>query len=165
MATLSGEQLDLCAGLRRLVELDLDATCAYRAAVARLEDLAAKRTIEGFQQDHWLHAKQLRDHMVELGMQPPDESRIHQVLSEAPSTIENQTGDRGILASLLRNEQETNADYELLLGHVDLTPALKALLQRGADDERRHRTWLEAQLVARREDDVPVSRARFWLRP
>lgn len=147
MATLSGKRVGLRAVLRKLIELDADAGSAYRAAINRLEDPYAKRAFEGFERDHTRHSRELRQLVGELGWEAPDESGIRQVLSKGRILIGNLAGDRGILMAMHSNENDTNTAYEAALGHTDLTPALKAILQQARDDERRHRNWLEGQLA------------------
>jgi uncharacterized protein (TIGR02284 family) len=147
MATLSGRDVDLKAVLRKLIELDADASSAYRAALNRLEDLQAKRALEGFLRDHARHDGELRSALIELGGEPPDPSSVRQVLTKGRILIGNLVGDHGVLRAMCANENDINVAYELALGHTDLTPALKAVLQRGLDDERRHRTWIEERLT------------------
>lgn len=145
MATLSGQHGDLKAVLRGLIDLDADASTAYRASANRVEHPQLVRFCEAFQGDHERHEREIRQALRELG-EASCNDEVREVLSTSKIAIGRLAGARGILNAMLANERQINLAYELALCRTDLTPALKSLIERACDDERRHKNCLEGQL-------------------
>lgn len=158
MRALSRDPVELTAVLRNLIEIDADACSAYRASADRLEHPQLVRLFEAFQRDHARHERELREALRNLGEEMAPDS-IREVLSSSKITMSNITAardrDRAILRAMLVNELEINDAYELALAGQDLSPALRALVERLLDDERRHKNTLEGQLSFLAEQRAP----------
>ena len=55
------------------------------------------------------------------------------------------------------NEKDTNTAYERAVKRDDLSPTLRATLERNWEDEQRHRKWIEDQLAAMGSVDPEVN--------
>jgi uncharacterized protein (TIGR02284 family) len=141
-----GKQADVKDLLYQLVELDYDAVAAYDAAIARLKDSEAKSELEGFKRDHERHVQEVGDQLRLLGNQPPSGPDVKRVLTQGKVVIAGLMGDRAILMAMKTNEDDTNTAYERATSRNDVTPELRALLQRNLEDERRHRGWIERRV-------------------
>jgi uncharacterized protein (TIGR02284 family) len=146
MATMVGKQADVKDLLYQLVELDFDAVAAYDAAIVRLKDGEAKSELEGFKRDHERHVQEVSEQLRLLGGDPPRGPDAKRVLTQGKVVIAGLMGDRAILMAMKTNEDDTNTAYERATSRNDVTPELRALLQRNLEDERRHRGWMERRL-------------------
>ncbi len=145
MATVAGTQGNLIDRLIALVELDYDAIEAYEAAIDRLDDENFRANMRGFLLDHQRHVQELSEVIRELGGVPPTGGDLKRVLTKGKVVIAQIAGDRGILAAMKTNEDDTNTAYEHAVSHADTPQHIMTLLHRNLSDERRNRAWIQAQ--------------------
>jgi len=143
-------ELQLVAKLRSLIVLDFDAVSAYQAAIDRLEGGLYKRTLRKFQSDHERHIEELSPLVHELGGRAPTGTDAKMLLILGKLIVGQLAGDRGVLAALDGNEDNTNDAYAAAASCLTLPPHIAVVLSRGLSDERRHRAWLERALCQRR---------------
>ena len=143
MATLVGTQSDHGKLLNSLIELDLDAIEAYRAAVDKLQDAKAKKALGEFLQDHQRHVDELTPHAKRYAGKAADKADAKAVLTTGKVKLASLVGDKAILLAMITNENDTNTAYERAIAHEGFDAALKSLLQKNLGDERRHREWLQ----------------------
>jgi uncharacterized protein (TIGR02284 family) len=146
MATLVGRETHFTDTMKQLVELDYDAVAAYQAAIDRLDDPFTRDHLGEFMSDHQRHIQELSHLLRELGFEPPTESDAKAFLTQGKVVIGSLVGDKGILAAMRSNEDDTNEAYERALEREDVLPRARGLLERNLEDERRHRAWIEQRL-------------------
>ena len=163
MATLVGTQTELVDALKELIELEYDAIAAYTAAIDRLEEYQFKSHFEQFRVDHQRHVRELSDTLRENGTLPPTGGDAKSLVTQGKVLIGNLAGDRGILAAMRSNEDDTNVAYERVVAHARVTSELEVMLRRNLDDERRHRRWIEDQLstLGGSGGDIPLASEEF----
>ena len=149
MATLVGTQTDFSRAVKELVELDFDAVEAYEAAINRIENSAYKSKLEEFKKDRQRHVQELSGLLREHEEDPPTgPSMGKQWLTKGKIILANLISDKTILAAMKTNEDDANTAYERMVAHEDKWEDAAMILQRGLQDERRHREWLEKTINA-----------------
>jgi uncharacterized protein (TIGR02284 family) len=146
MATMTGKEQDVMKLLVNLIELDYDAIEAYEAAIERLEDATSRSKLSEFMADHERHTVNLGTLVGEMGGTPPNKGDIKRVLTKGKVVLGNIAGDRGILAAMKMNEDDTNKAYERAAARQDLPGNVLAVVTRNLTDERRHRAWIVERL-------------------
>lgn len=131
--------------LTDVVELDYDAVAAYKEAIDRLDDGAAKAKLREFQRDHERHISDLSEVIRKEGGTPPDSGDFKKVLTKGKVQLADLAGDDAILKAMKTNEDQTNDKYESMVKE-DFPNHIRTLLKRGLEDERRHRAWIETTL-------------------
>ena len=147
MVTYVGNQENFTEALKALLELEYAAADAYETAVTRLESQEYKIKLESFKKDHERHIEEvsslLRDHHHEI----PEKSVVgKQLLTTGKVVIANLIGDNAILQAMVSNEIDTNTAYERMQNHEDKWPEAEDIIDRGLQDERMHKEWLEKTL-------------------
>lgn len=148
MATLVGTQKTLVAALDALLELDYDASEAYKAAVERMDDETDKAQLRSFLADHERHTVELEPIISRLGGTPSKGPHVKQWLTKGKVVILGLAGPRAVLLAMKTNEEDTNTAYERMLQRDDIPPDVRPILERNLADEWRHKAWLEARLGA-----------------
>lgn len=156
MATMVGKQQDLVAALCACIELDYDAIEAYEAAIARLDEAVDKARFREFLDDHRRHVDDLGILVRELGGSPPLKGDAKAILTKGKVVIMGLAGTKGVLEAMKTNEDDTNVAYERLCARGDVSERVRAILQRGLADERKHRAYIE-QRLGRVPTDVRTS--------
>lgn len=146
MATFAGKQDKLIDALNSMIELDFDAMEAYKAAIERMDDITAKETLSIFMEDHLRHTIELSVEVRSLGGQPVEQGDVKAVLTKGKVVLAGLVGDTAVLRAMKSNEDDTNSAYENIVERTDLNESLRTLLNKNLDDERRHRSWIEAEL-------------------
>ncbi|WP_058533894.1 DUF2383 domain-containing protein [Legionella saoudiensis] len=146
MTTLVGTQKEFHDALYELCELDYDAIEAYKAAINRLENNAYKNVLTEFLYDHERHVQELTNILRSRQHPFPDGPGMKEYLAQGKVVLANLMGDRAILKAMVSNEVDTNTAYERVNNYSDIWPDALAILQRGLEDERRHKQWLESTL-------------------
>ena len=108
MATMVGTQRNLVKLLNSLIELDLDAVAAYRAAIERLENTADKNQMGAFMEDHERHITELTQVVESWGEDAAENVDLKAVLTQGKVVIGALFGDRAILMAMKTNEDDTN---------------------------------------------------------
>lgn len=146
MATMVGSETSLIKLLNDLIELDYDAIEAYKAAIARVDDLNDRGQLASFLEDHQRHVDDLGPLVRELGGEPAEAGDLKQILTKGKVVIGGLLGDRIVLEAMKSNETDTNTAYERAVGRRDLPANVRAVLARNLADERRHRAWIVQRL-------------------
>ncbi len=145
MVTKVGMQSDFADALKDLVELDFDAVEAYEAAINRLDNIEYKSKLREFKKDHERHITELSDVLKSHNeTAPTGPSMGKQWLTKGKVVLGEIVGDNGILAAMITNEIDTNTAYERMNEREDKWLEAVYALQRGLDDEKRHKAWLES---------------------
>jgi rubrerythrin len=129
-----------------LIEVDLAAIAAYRAALRRLSNGGARRVFETHLSDHERHVDALSELVARLGGMPPAEGDFMSFVSRGKVLFGNFAGDMGIVAAMRSNEQTPLVAYEQALDSADLSPEARALVRRHALDEERHCGLISTEL-------------------
>jgi rubrerythrin len=145
-----GKESQLIDTLRHLIALDFDTIVAYQAALDRIESARYKRALQEFLTDHWRHTQELTPLVQELGGIAPSHADAKSILIKGKVLIGQLGGDRGLLAAMHSNEDDTNSAYENACARLDLPPHVREILQRARADERRHRMWI-ARVLGRNQ--------------
>lgn len=143
MTTLVGTQQEFSAALIELCELDFDAIEAYDAAIKRLENASYKEKLTEFRNDHVSHVQKITALLTKHNLQAPDKASAKKILTKGKVVLASLIGDIAILTAMKTNEDDTNKAYERLNAHPKKWPEAVQFLEKGWDDERRHRTWIE----------------------
>jgi rubrerythrin len=146
MVTMTGTQTYFQDALKDLVELDYDAVEAYDAAIDRLENEKYKEKLTEFKQDHSRHIRELSEILRKHGDAPPTSPSAKQWLTKGKVIIANLVGDTTILRAMLSNEEDTNTAYDRIDQRTDKWPDAAPIIQRGREDEHKHKSWLEKTL-------------------
>jgi rubrerythrin len=144
MVTIRGREVDVSRFTYELLELDMDAVETYRISAERIQDGEARRTLQEFMRDHERHIEELTPIAQRMGSSPPPAIDVERV--KAKVTLSRMGGDRGILANLKEMEDGTNLAYEQGTQDENLDEDVKDVFERGLQDERRHRAWLEERI-------------------
>jgi uncharacterized protein (TIGR02284 family) len=146
MATMVGTQRELSKLLNALLELDLDAIEAYRAACERLKNESDKTQLSSFQADHERHVRELRPFIAQMNERPAIGPDAKVLLAKGKVVLAGLVGDRAILTAMKTNEDDTNTAYERACRRGDIPADLRVVLDRGLADERRHREYILQRL-------------------
>ncbi len=135
--------------LSALIHLDFDAIAAYEAAIARLEHFGHKEQLRLFLAEHRRHVRELTDCAHTLGGNAPIEGDLKRYLTKGKVVLATIAGDRAILRAMRSNEQQATDAYERAFEALrGSSLEVRRAVERGLDDERRHKAWFEAQLDA-----------------
>jgi hypothetical protein len=143
-----GIQTDIIDAIQDLIELDYDAAEAYDAAINRLDNQAYKTQLSQFKADHERHIREFSNYLRAQNEEVPDGPSGKQWLAKGKVVLANMVGDNAILMAMRSNEIDTNTAYERIAKRNDLTAELVILIQRGLEDEKRHKAWIESILRA-----------------
>lgn len=146
---MPGSAKKIVAQLNALIELDFDAIEAYEAAVERLKSANYREALSEYCKDHQRHTQNLANQVVLLGGSPARGPDLKRLLTKGKVVIADLVGDdKAILTAMRLNEEITNKAYELALQEPKLNANARAVVESNLADERRHRAWIEQQLVA-----------------
>lgn len=135
--------------LKSLVQLDVDAFFAYTQAIERIDDAAIRARLEAFRGDHERHITDLSQCMRDAGAEPPARTRDFKgFMISGFTALRSMTGVEGALKAMESNEETTNQHYREALT-VAFTPAVRAVVERNYEDERRHLAYVKEALAAR----------------
>lgn len=134
---------NIVSTLNRLIQLDYDAVQAYERAIAKIEDIAIRRELEGFKGDHERHIVDLSACVRDLGGVPEELSRdVKGVLLEGLTALRSITGTEGALKAMKTNEEITNKVYEEAFQSA-LPGNVRDVVEKNLSDERRHLAYIE----------------------
>jgi uncharacterized protein (TIGR02284 family) len=143
MVTFIGSETEFGTLIADLIELDNDAAAAYQAAIDRLENEDYKAKLREFKGDHERHVRELSQLLEQKGITPPEGGRMKQILTKGRVVIAQLAGDDAILKAMKANEDDTNTAYENANKREDAWTEAMDILERGLQDEHRHRQWIE----------------------
>ena len=143
MVTFAGTQNDLESLVQALINLENDALEAYDETIERLENPHCIQKVKEFREDHYQHLAALEKiaaaSNIEIG-----EGSMKSLMTKGKVMIADMVGDdEAILGAMKTNENDTVSAYENALEKDFLTRELQQLCEKGAQDERRHRAWME----------------------
>ncbi|HLV77356.1 MAG TPA: DUF2383 domain-containing protein [Marinobacter sp.] len=128
--------------LSNLVELDFDAVAAYKEAIERIENPSFKATLGEFMLDHERHIADLSEIIRKEGGTPPDSGDFKKILTKGKVQLADLVGDdKAILKAMKLNEDQTTTMYQERC-EEDFPNHIHTVLQKGLEDERRHRAWI-----------------------
>ncbi len=147
MTTLVGLQTDLNSLLSSLIELDYDTIEAYDAAIERVQSEELRRQLKSCRADHLRHTDALSEVLREGGKEPPKGPDFKRVLTQGKVVVASVMGDRAMVFALRSSEADTNIAYQRAARHGAVPPQVRELLESHLADERRHRSWMDSELV------------------
>ncbi|HRI69035.1 MAG TPA: ferritin-like domain-containing protein [Polyangium sp.] len=134
--------------LNDLIALDVDAIHAYDQAISACTKDELKKGLTEFRADHDRHVKDLSDCVRQLGGEPQVRRDLKGYFIGGFTAIVSQ-GDHSALVAMQTNEELTNSYYRRALEMPDLSPDIRALLEKNFTDEQRHLQWIKEQISAR----------------
>jgi rubrerythrin len=143
MTTLVGTQSDIKDLVKQLLYLEHDAIAAYDSCIERLERKDLAHQVSLFKEEHLQHVQVLTDMALELGVEPPTEGDMKQLLTTGKIALADMMGDAAILKAMKTNEDDTVTAYERAARHEEAIPATKAFFLQAHQDEEKHRSWME----------------------
>lgn len=147
MVTMVGTQTNFIDAVYALIELDYDAAEAYQAAIDRLDNQDYKLALAKFKADHERHIAELSALLRKHNEKVPDGPDAKRFLAQGKVFLANLAGDKAILMAMHSNEVDTNTAYERVCKHESITPEFEAVVQKGWEDEKRHKAWIEQALA------------------
>ena len=143
MVTMVGNEGSIGKLVKDLLYLEHDAIAAYDSCIERLDDKALAAKIYEFKQDHLQHVAVLNEIALEIGIEPPAEGDMKQMLTTGKIALADLFGDSAILKAMKTNEDDTVTAYERAAKHEDAIPSTKAFFLTAHQDELKHRSWME----------------------
>jgi hypothetical protein len=138
--------------LRTLAQLDIDASYAYRRAVAGIGIADIRRELTWFWRDHERHIAALAEEIRRLGGEPPPPRRDAKGLAlDGYTALRSGMGRLGALRAMRTNELLTNTQYEAAL-RERLPESARAVVVAGRADERRHLEYIDYVLATRHDE-------------
>jgi uncharacterized protein (TIGR02284 family) len=134
--------------LNDLIKLDVDAIHAYDESIASCTIDEVKRGLTEFRADHDRHVQELSNCVRQLGGQPEIRRDLKGFLIGGFTAIVSQ-GDHSSLVAMQTNEEVTNSYYRRALEMPDLSPEVRALLEKNFTDEQRHLRWINEKIASR----------------
>jgi len=149
MVTFVGTQATFMDAMLNLIELEYDAVGAYQAAIDKLDDDVYIEQLSQFMDDHNEHIN-LLSNIVEVhdGVPPTEGGISKQWLAKGKIFIANLMGDKLILLAMSDNEKDTVKAYERMSERIDQWDDAKEIIQRGLNDEHRHKAWFDSIVYA-----------------
>jgi uncharacterized protein (TIGR02284 family) len=146
MITTIGKNESLNETLSKLIKLDYEAVEAYEESIERVDDIEVKRAFSGMRDDHVRHTRELSQILRERGETPPDSAGAKGFITKGKVIFADLSGDEAILKAMRTNEDDTNTAYENALANHELTPDIRAILQKNRQDEARHCSWIISRI-------------------
>ena len=135
--------------LKGLVQLDIDAIRAYQQAIDNIDDFTIKSRLTEFQQDHRRHMTDLSPFVTRFGDKPPaDKPDMKGFLIQGMTAIRSKMGTEQALKAMQSNERLTNRNYGQAVS-MPWPADVQLVVQRCADDERRHLEYIDRTLQTR----------------
>jgi hypothetical protein len=101
-----------------------------------------------FRVDHERHIQELSNCLAAFGEKAPERSRdFTGFLLEGMTAIRALLGTLQALKAMRQNELTTNREYQGALDYAGYPSDVRAMLQRGLADERRHLQYIEDQIA------------------
>ncbi len=148
----------VCDHLNKLVQVDVDAVCTYREAIAHVTDFDVRLDLESFLNDHERHVMELSGVIRDLGGTPvPVHRDLKGAILEGMTRLRSR-GTLGALRAMRMNEKLTNRTYDKA-SHVYMPPIGQVIILENLADERRHLTTISAHIarIMGKDVDVPTS--------
>jgi rubrerythrin len=143
MTTFVGTQTKFCDALTELLELDAAAVKAYETAINNLKNSAVREKLQLFKADHERHIAEIGTVLKNRALPFTSTDGVKEVLASGKTYLAQLFGDKAIIAAMITNEDDTNTAYERMHERTDKWPETIEIIERGWQDEIRHRNWLK----------------------
>lgn len=135
----------VCDRLNKLIQLDVDAACTYREAIAHVDDNDVRADLQAFLRDHERHVSELSSIIRELGGTPLEAHRDFKgALLEGMTKLRSRS-TLGALRAMRTNEKLTNRVYAKA-NEKFMPPIGQVMVTENLADERRHLAAIEAHI-------------------
>ncbi|EFA79653.1 hypothetical protein PPL_07512 [Heterostelium album PN500] len=132
------------SALQKLVECDYDAIESYKISIDHMSDERSKEVLEEYMLDHQRHIRDLTELLWQHGESVPSGPSSKRFLSRGKVVLDEMRGnDSAILSAMHSNEDDTNRAYERICNRSDLWQASRSILERGREEEIKHRKGIE----------------------
>jgi rubrerythrin len=129
--------------------LEYDAIAAYDAVIERLDDDGRREKIRSFKADHEAHLSALRKVADDNALSRPEGGDMKELLTTGKIKMANLVGgDAALLKAMATNETDTVTAYAQGCDNPDLPDVLKPICEKALEDEKRHKSWMEAEAQA-----------------
>jgi hypothetical protein len=140
------ECIDVCSSLLRG---ELSAIETYTQAIDKFDREVEASTLHTLRADHQNSAAKLRQHIIDMGAEPPADSGAWGAFAKAVEGTAKILGESPALAALKQGEQHGIDEYEEALKNPDVMEEIKTVIRRELlPPLSQHITALE-QLTAR----------------
>ena len=129
---------DVVALLNRLIQLDYDATEAYKAALVSVVDPCDTQDLTSTLTDHRRHIDELAIVVRNLGGEPTAHGDLRRPAFGGKAMLGGLTSQRAILEAMRRMEEDTQAAYANAASLPGVPVDVLAALERNLTDERAH---------------------------
>lgn len=147
----------LVAEVSRLIQLEVDAIEAYRAAIELVGAGPLGAELSYFRLEHQRRAIELSEVVVKLGYHPPEITPdVKGVVIGALTPPSRTPTAEEVLEAMRGNEQLTGSVYAKALAKPFPKGVLE-LLQRARADERQHLEWVERAISRRLWEHADVA--------
>jgi rubrerythrin len=136
----------VCDHLNKLLQLDVDAACTYREALAHVDESTVRHDLETFLSDHERHVRELSGVIRDLGGVPLVPHRDFKGAVLEGMTKLRSRGTLGALRAMRMNERLTNRTYNKALDKF-MPPIGQVIVMENLNDERRHLAVISAHIV------------------
>ena len=148
MVTTVGTEGSIEDLVSNLLYLEHDAIAAYESTIDKLRNPSHKERIAEFRSDHLKHVAELERMAGLLKIDAPQSGDMKQLLTTGKIAMASLVGDGAILTAMKTNEDDTVTAYERAARHRDAKPESRRYFEAFAEDERRHRAWMERAAAA-----------------
>lgn len=142
------ELKDMLHRLKALVRLDIDAFSGYDRAIQEVPQAEVQEKLRSFRLDHERHVAEISAVLREHGEEPPSAEEVSGVRTTGFVVLLGGAGPVGALEAMRTNETLTMTYYDEARSR-DFPSAVKAMMERNYEDERRHLSYVE-EVLARR---------------
>lgn len=136
-----------------LVTLEYDAIEAYQQAIDRIGNAEAKANFRQFQADHTRHISALSRLIASYGGKPKESGDVKGAIIKGLTALRAMAGDEQAIKAIRSNEKHTTDTHQEALVARDLPEDVRLVIQRNADDEARHLSWLDRAIERRIWED------------
>lgn len=138
---------DVISELNGLIQMDLNAVCAYDQAIEACDHVEIKGKLGEFKRDHERHITDLSSQVSVLGGTPETGQDFKGKLIEGFTAITSHS-DHSALMAMRGNEELTNRRYASALEEA-LPEGVRVVVEQNYQDEQRHLAWIKDALDRR----------------
>ena len=120
------ECIDVCNSLLRG---ELSAVETYTQAIAKFDNDPERRALEGIRSDHQRSVGRLREHLIDMGATPANDSGAWGSFAQAVEGTAKLLGDSPALKALEQGEEHGVDEYEDALRNADVMPEIKTIIR------------------------------------
>lgn len=135
-----------CDHLSKLIQLDVDAVCAYREALLHVADPGVRSDLHAFLADHERHVRELSAVVRDLGGTPIEPQRDFKGAVLEGMTRLRSRARFGALRAMRTTEKLTSRAYHRAAA-VAMPPIGQAIVMEYLAEERHHLASIEAHIA------------------